>query len=76
MSLEVDKISKMGRDLAARAQEAYGRVLANRESILEAFVAETGYLPSEIEQVEVHEGDTVRWFVRRREPVPSVDPDA
>ena len=49
-----------------RVQEAYDRVMASREAILEAFMAETGLRPSEIEQVQVNEPDCVRWYVRRR----------
>lgn len=42
-------------------------ITENRERLCEAWVAETGLLPSESELVEVHEPDgTTRVFVRRR----------
>jgi hypothetical protein len=45
-------------------------IMANRERIVEAFIAETGLRPSEIEQVEERseDGRTVRYYVRKRAP--------
>ena len=38
-------------------------ITASREKILEAFIAETGCLPRECEQVTVIDGNTIRWYV-------------
>lgn len=39
---------------------------AEREKVLRAFIAETGCLPSEIEQVTVHGQNGMRWYLRKR----------
>lgn len=44
--------------------ELHKQIMQQRERILEAFIAETGCLPSECEQITQ---DHMRWFVRRRE---------
>jgi len=44
------------------------RVAAEKEKIIEAFLAETGLMPSECELVQVTEDHEIRWFIRRREP--------
>lgn len=55
------------------ARQKYESILANREKILEAFIAETGYLPSEVEQVEQRLDESgnphtiSQWFVRKRQ---------
>ena len=54
------------KSIQERVNEAMLRVSAQREAIVEAFLAETGYLPSECEIVQVTEGTTIRWFVRKR----------
>ena len=53
-------------DVHRRVEDAMRYVTQNREAILTAFLAEHGCLPSECEQVQVTEGTTIRWFVRRR----------
>lgn len=53
----------------SQCHEAWLAVLAQRESILKAFIAEYGLMPHEVEQVEVRDwnrGES-RWYVRRRE---------
>lgn len=37
------------------------------ERFLEAYLAETGLMPSECELCEVHDGLSHRWFFRKRE---------
>lgn len=54
-------------DIQRRVEDAMRLVTQNREAILTAFLAEHGCLPSECEQVQVTEGTTIRWFVRKRE---------
>ena len=47
------------------ADEACARIMAQREEILEAFIAKYGVEPHEIEQVEQRmEDGSFRWFVR------------
>lgn len=49
-----------------RAVHALSRVVSMKETLLTAFLAETGCKPSECEIVEVREATTVLWFVRKR----------
>ena len=47
------------------ADKAIARVMAQREEILEAFVAKYGADPEQVEQVVQHMGDgSIRWSVR------------
>lgn len=39
---------------------------AQREQILQSFIAEHGCLPSECEQVTVHGQNGLRWYIRKR----------
>jgi len=48
--------------------EMSGKLMQQREQILEAFVAETGCLPSECEQVMQVNGTQIRWRVQKRSP--------
>jgi len=50
-----------------KAQEIMERILSQREQILEAFVAETGLMPSECEQVVkgTPGGDTYFWVQKK-----------
>lgn len=48
------------------ADKAYRNIISNRCKILEAFIAETGYKPSEIEQVIITDKNTTRYFLRRK----------
>jgi len=46
------------------------QIAQNKEKILEAFIAETGCLPSEIEMVHEPKGiDGWVWYVRKRKKV-------
>ena len=45
----------------------YAEIMKNRERILEAFIAETGLKPSEIEMVQINDYDKIRWYVQKRE---------
>jgi hypothetical protein len=47
------------------------RVIARRETIIAAFIAETGCLPSEIEQVEERTVNGSRWYLRKRKDASS-----
>ena len=50
------------------AREKYRQVMKQREHIVEAFVAETGLFPSEIEQIEQHHSNgDISWYLRKRE---------
>lgn len=55
------------------ADKAIASVMAQREEILEAFVAKYGADPEQVEQVEQHMGDgSIRWSVRfKNQPQPS-----
>lgn len=54
--------------LEAAVNRAMRRVSEQREAIIEAFLAETGLMPSECEQVETINADGTRsWYVRKRE---------
>ncbi len=58
--------------LEQTVQKYYDEVLANRDAILEAFIAETGCKPSEIEMVEEHQnGVMLTRFRKREEPIPA-----
>jgi hypothetical protein len=47
--------------------KAFARVMAQREEILEAFIAKYGADPDQVEQVEQRmEDGSVRWFVRQK----------
>ena len=52
-------------DLRMSSVAIVERIMASREKILEAFIAETGFLPSECEQIQ--QGD--KWWVQKREPI-------
>ena len=55
-------------DIGKLVEETMRLVLAQREAVIEAFIAETGLLPSECEQVEqTHTDGTKTWYVRKRE---------
>lgn len=54
--------------LQKRVADAMRRVTRQREQIIEAFLAETGLMPSECEQVEEIQKDGTRvWYIRKRE---------
>ena len=56
------------RDLSAVAVAAMRKVMAERESILEAFIAKHGFEPDECVQVEFRTKDNgFGWCVRKRE---------
>lgn len=50
-------------DYEKMATELMTKIMAKKEEILEAFIAETGLKPSECEMVR----DGLKWFVRKRE---------
>jgi uncharacterized protein with von Willebrand factor type A (vWA) domain len=53
------------------ADKAIARVMAQREEILEAFVAKYGADPDQVEQVEQRMKDgSTRWFVRIKNQTP------
>ena len=45
----------------------YAEIMKNREKVLEAFIAETGFKPSEIKMVQINDYDKIRWYVQKRE---------
>ena len=45
----------------------YQEIMSEREKIVEAFIAETGLKPSEIELVEERTMTGAIWYVRKRE---------
>lgn len=50
------------------AEEMYQAIMAQRESLVKAFIAATGLRPDQIEQVEqvTPDGQGRRWYLRRR----------
>lgn len=56
------------KQISTLVEQKTRKINAQREQILEAFVAETGCLPSECEQVEEWSTDGMGkvWYVRRR----------
>ena len=54
----------MNKSLNEEVKKLYRRINENREKIMEAFIAETGLLPSECEMVE----QDTRWWIRKRRP--------
>lgn len=61
-----DKETSLADDMLALAEEITRQVMANREEILEAFVAKYGFAPDEC--MQIHQGNS--WCVVR------IDPDA
>jgi len=54
--------------LRQKARLKYAEVMGQREHIVEAFIAETGLFPSEIEQIEQHhDNGNISWYLRKRE---------
>ncbi|GMV20034.1 MAG: hypothetical protein AMXMBFR56_82580 [Polyangiaceae bacterium] len=62
------KMPAVGKSLAQAAKERADFIMARRERFLEAWIAETGILPSETELVETTSADTLTTTVtvRRR----------
>lgn len=52
--------------LSQQVRLRYRRIIEEREKIIEAFIAETGLKPSEIELVEIRSLDEISWYVRKR----------
>lgn len=54
-------------DLAQRSVDARLKlIMKNREKLVQAFIAETGLLPSECELIETHTGFSTVVRIRRR----------
>ena len=47
--------------------EVYKSIIKQREMILECFIAETGFKPSECEQVIIYNEEGISCFIRKRE---------
>jgi len=62
-----DKESSQVDTLVSLASEKFKEIIKQRESILTAFIAETGLKPSEIEQVEEKTESGVVWYLRQRQ---------
>ena len=52
--------------LKEQVNKIYKKVMLDRENIIRAFIAETGYKPSEIEQVEIREETKITWYLRKK----------
>lgn len=70
-----DWSDKRSRMLSKAMEDYYSRavleVMQNRERYLQAWIAETGCLPSEAELCQQTDADgTIRIWVQRREPLP------
>lgn len=57
-------------DLQSITQNAWQQVIAQREEILQAFIAKYGMQPDEIEQVEQRTETGWRWWVQPRRSTP------
>lgn len=56
--------------IQASAKERWRAIMKERERYIEAWIAETGYRPSQCQLVELHEADrTVVYITRKRGPV-------
>lgn len=53
-------------NLTSFKDDIFLEVAKQREKILEAFIAETGYKPSEIEQIVEYGPNTTKWFIQKR----------
>jgi hypothetical protein len=58
-------------DLSDRVNQELERVAAQREEILEAFIAKYGCGPDDLVQVEQRTEDGCRWWVERTPPPPT-----
>jgi hypothetical protein len=59
------------KDLSDRVNQARERIAAQREEILEAFIAKYGCGPDDLVQVEQRTEDGCRWWVERTSPSPT-----
>jgi hypothetical protein len=68
MMTEKDRLA-FNQQIMDAADAALRRVNANRETLIEAWLAETGILPSEAMLVEQRMNDgTIRFWVEKRKP--------
>lgn len=67
MPIKAKKELGMSDMVKYKMKRFFYNIMKQREEILKAFIAETGLLPSEVEQVEVqHPDGTISWYVRKR----------
>jgi hypothetical protein len=62
--IESGKSDELMLELAQNSELLYKRIMQQRESILEAFIAETGLRPSECMQVVKNTLTRTEWYVR------------
>ena len=53
--------------LVSLVNEKIKEIMKQREFIVEAFIAETGCMPSEIEQIEERTESGIKWYLRKRQ---------
>ena len=62
----MNEMDKHFKRLSSIAEHKTRKILKQREKITEAFIAETGLKPSEIEMVITNVNGDITWYLRKR----------